>query len=104
MKRLSIRKKIFLLLLGAYLVVYLLCALNGRFILGAYSARGVKSYIWAPAGFGLQYGEDHQSWLFYFFAPLYYLDVLTWHTRERAFSGNYPRDETPIFVFPGKSQ
>jgi hypothetical protein len=82
-----------------YAGVYFWLTLRGIYTVAVWSSGGVKAYRWLPRGFGdTRWGDDVT--LNVVFAPFYYLDLFIWHTSDRGFSGKYPREPAPRFIYP----
>ena len=79
------------LLLAAYIAVYLVLSLGGRYEPGTFGLNGVKVYSWAPCGFYAELTWRHEPEIF--FLPLYLIDTHLWHTPDAAYSGRYPITE-----------
>jgi hypothetical protein len=71
-------------------------AATGLVANGNSAKRGVKWYMWSPAGFHSGY---RQRWaLYYIYLPLYATDRSYWHRDDDAYRSKYPRatPSTPV--------
>jgi len=78
------------LLFCGYVGLYGMLSAQGRYAPEAIGLNGVKSYSWRPCGFTESNGISMKPHICLFFAPLYWLDVRYWHTRNESETGKYP--------------
>jgi hypothetical protein len=70
-----------LLLLGIYVLSYILLSSSGAYAPAAWGTNGVKWYAWAPVGFySVGSGEWLPTPLRFIYAPLSIADQRFWHT------------------------
>jgi len=71
-----------------YVGCYIPLSIYGRYEPYAIGLDWVKDYGWAPAGYVNNYKFNRP--MFYFFAPLWAIDVRVWHRWDDWDSGKYP--------------
>ena len=80
------------IVLGLYVVSYMVLSIQGVYGWGAIGSNGVKYWRWYPKGFGLRNPQQAQ-FLRFFYAPLDWLDGELWHEGDDV----YDKPKSPIY-------